>query len=333
MKALIVPKSGTLEIADIPQPQIGPYEALVRIEICGICNSTDHKLIEGTMHWAPPFPIVLGHESVGTVVEVGAKVRKFKLGDRVTRPIYVPPKGKTALNSAMGGFAQFGVVRDAIAMSGDGDRSAADDYNAPRQLIVPREVSALDASLAISLSETASVLYHLPEVRGKNIVVAGTGVAGVAFGLWLKLGGARVITLGRRADRLEKARALGADVLINTRDADWADRILKIAGRKVDGLIEATGDSSLASELMKLLKEEGFASAYGVPPKGIAYPSPWTTSVSEEFLSFAWVVDLIQHGWVKSEWFITHRWKFEQVIAAFGQVEKGEVLKGFVSLV
>ncbi len=333
MKALIVPQAGKLEFADIPQPEIGPYEALVRIEVCGICNSTDHKLIEGTMYWAPPFPIVLGHESVGTVVDVGAKVRKFKLGDRVTRPIYIPLQGKTSLNSALGGFAEFGVVRDLPAMLADGDHSLASDYNAPRQLIVPHGVSALDASLAISLSETASVLHHLPEVRGRNVLVAGTGVAGVAFGLWLKLGGARVITLGRRTDRLEKAQALGADTLINTRDADWTDQILEVAGGKVDGMIEATGDASLAGKLITLLKRGGFASAYGVPPKGIAYPSPWTASVSEEFLSFAWVVDLIQRGWVKPDWFITHQWKFDQTISAFGQVEKGEVLKGFVSLV
>ncbi len=91
MKALVVPQAGKLQLANIPPPEISPYDALVRIEACGICNSTDQKLIEGTMYWAPPFPITLGHEAVGTVIEVGAKVRKFKVGDRVTRPIYVPP--------------------------------------------------------------------------------------------------------------------------------------------------------------------------------------------------------------------------------------------------
>ena len=332
MKALIVPQAGKLQLANIPPPEIGPYDALARIEVCGICNSTDQKLIEGTMYWAPPFPITLGHESVGTVIEVGAKVRKFKVGDRVTRPIYVPPPGKTALNSALGGLAELGVVCDLSAMLQDGDRSLADDYNAPRQLVVPPGVSATEAALAISLSETASVPHHLPEVRGKNVVVAGTGVAGLAFGLWLKLGGARVITLGRRAERLEKARALGADVLINTRQADWRGRIRRAVGGEVDGMIEATGDATLAGALVELLTPGGFASAYGVPPRGVGYPPPWKASVSEEFLSFDWVLDLIQRRWVKPEWFITHTWKFHEVTAAFEQVKRGEVLKGLVCL-
>jgi D-arabinose 1-dehydrogenase-like Zn-dependent alcohol dehydrogenase len=47
----------------------GPYEALVKMEACGICSSTDAKVVDGTMYWAPPFPLVLGHESVGRVVE------------------------------------------------------------------------------------------------------------------------------------------------------------------------------------------------------------------------------------------------------------------------
>jgi len=53
MKALIVPAQGRLEIRDIPEPVVDPYDALVKIEVCGICNSTDHKLIEGQMFWAP----------------------------------------------------------------------------------------------------------------------------------------------------------------------------------------------------------------------------------------------------------------------------------------
>jgi len=332
MKALIVPQAGKLEIADIPMPEIGPYDALVRIEVCGICNSTDQKLIEGTMYWAPPFPIVLGHESVGTVVEAGAKVRKFRVGDRVTRPIYVPPKGSGDLHSALGGFAEFGVVRDLPAMLRDGDRSMENDFNAKRQMPVAADMDVLNASLAISLSETASVLHHLPGVRGQNIVVAGTGIAGLAFGLWLKLGGARVITLGRRADRLEKARSMGADQAINTGDSDWIQQVIEASSGRVDGIIEATGDASLARELAGLLRPGGFASAYGVPPTGTKYASPWTASVAEEFLSFDWVLDLIRRGWVKPGDFITHTWDFDDVIPAFEAVQRGDVFKGFVRI-
>ena len=330
MKALIVSQAGQLEFADIGCPEIGPYSALVRIEACGICNSTDHKLIAGTMFWAPPFPIVLGHESVGTVVARGAKVQKFQIGDRVTRPVYVPPPGQTALHAANGGFAEFGVVWDLPAMLQDGNRSLETDYNAQRQLIVPPDISPVQAALAISLSETASVLQHLPEVRGRNIVVAGTGVAGLTFGLWLKLAGARVITVGRRGQRLAKAQTMGADVLVDTKQGGWREELRQAVGGLADGLIEATGDAALAGELVGLLKPGGFASAYGVPPTGTTYPAPWKPSVVEEFLSFEWVISLLRHRWIQPEWLVTHTWPFAQALEAFRQVDRGEVLKGFI---
>ncbi|MEI9997917.1 MAG: alcohol dehydrogenase catalytic domain-containing protein [Verrucomicrobiota bacterium] len=219
MKALIVPAPGRIEVRDIPDPEIGPYDALVRNECCGLCSSTDTKLIDGQMFWAPPFPFVLGHESCGTVIKTGAKVRRYQPGDRVTRTLAFWPGTRPGLHVAMGGFAELGLVRDAEAMARDGDVSLLDDYNTQRQCVVSKALDPVQASLAISLSETASVLRHLPKLRGKTIAVAGTGVAGLAFTLWCKLAGARVITLGRRPQRLAEAKRLGADATVDTSNA------------------------------------------------------------------------------------------------------------------
>jgi threonine dehydrogenase-like Zn-dependent dehydrogenase len=281
------------------------------------------------MFWAPPFPFVLGHESVGRVVETGSKVSKFKVGDRVTRPIYVPPAG-AAVNSANGGFAEFGVVTDAVAMAADGDGSKLNDYNADRQLVVPPDLSARDAALAISLSETASVLRHLPNPRGSKVVVAGTGVAGLAFALWLKLAGAFVIVLGRREERLRKALEMGADVAINTRDGDFLEQLRALG--PVDGLMEATGDAALATQVEEFLSPQGFACAYGVPPTGVHYGPRWRGAAVEEHLSLPWIIDLLRRGWVQPEWFVSHEWGFDEVLTAFEQNSRGEVLKGFVRL-
>lgn len=334
MKALIVPEADRLEVRDVPAPQIGAYDALVRVEACGICNSTDHKLIAGTMGWAPPFPFVLGHESVGRVVEVGSRVRRFRVGDRVTRPIYRPPSGvpeEERYNAAMGGLAEYGVVRDAGAMAEDGDPSLLSDYNALRQMVVPGHLGAPDAALAISLSETASVLRHLPNPRGLRVAVAGTGVAGLAFMLWFKLAGAYVIALGRREERLRKARELGADAVIDTRAVDTAQALRDAGAGELDGLIEATGDASLAEQMLGALAPDGFACAYGVPPKGTEYPSRWRTAIVEEHLSYGWVCGLLARGWVKPEWFVSHTWDLRDVLSAFDQTARGEVLKGFVT--
>ncbi|MCY3021753.1 MAG: alcohol dehydrogenase catalytic domain-containing protein [Planctomycetota bacterium] len=262
MKALVVTAPGWLEIRDIPAPKPGPYDALVRIEWCGICNSTDHKLLMGQMSWAPPCPFVLGHEAAGTVLEVGPHVRKYKPGDVVTRPMAFWPGSRPGMNIAIGGFAEYGLVRDVAAMAADGDKLMANDYTSSRQVVVPKGLSTRDAALAISLSETASALRHLPHPRGLTILVA----------------------------------------------------------------------VKLAQELLAVLKPGGFASAYGAPAAGQAYPPGWQNAQPEEHLSLPWVAGLLARGWVKPEWFVTHTWEFAQVIEAIGQAQRGDVLKGLVRI-
>ena len=309
-------------------PEIGPFDALVRIDVCGICNSTDSKLIDGTMFWAPPFPFVLGHESVGTVVEVGKNVTKFHVGDRVTRPVY-PAVGD--LKTANGGFSEYAVVRDAPARAASGDNSLASDYNALRQNVVPDGLSDVEAALCISLSETASLIDPLPNLAGKTVVVGGTGVAGVSAALWCKLAGASTIVLGRRPERLAWAAKVGADIALSTTSADWPARFLADHG-KVDGLIEASGSISLADQMRSLLAEGAFAIAYGVPPTGQKYDSFWKNPPVNEHHRYDWVADLIKRGIVRSSEFISHSWSFDELPAAFEQVRNGEVHKGFVKV-
>ena len=80
MKGIIVEKDGTIHLADdIPMPEPGPYEALVKIESCMICNGTDMEIIRGELPEAQIFPTVLRHESAGRVVKIGEKVKPIKL--------------------------------------------------------------------------------------------------------------------------------------------------------------------------------------------------------------------------------------------------------------
>lgn len=133
MKALVVEAPGQLAFREIAEPHLGPYDALVQIEVCGICNSTDRKLIEGALPWAPSPPFVLGHESVGRVLEVGALVRKFRIGDRVTRAQSHWAGEIPNLGVCIGGFAERGTVRDVEAMVAAGDTSLADNWAAARR--------------------------------------------------------------------------------------------------------------------------------------------------------------------------------------------------------
>ena len=85
MKSVAVVEPGNLAIVELPEPKIGPYDALVRVEAAIMCNATDSKVVDGHFPGLgmEHYPLLLGHENVGRVVEVGKKVTNFKVGERV----------------------------------------------------------------------------------------------------------------------------------------------------------------------------------------------------------------------------------------------------------
>lgn len=327
IQALIVPEWGRIEFADLPRPEPLPDEALVLVDACGICSSTDWKLIRGQMPWAGEAPLVLGHESVGTVVEVGRDVSKFKVGDRVTRVVYPAIDGR--VGSAFGGFARYGVVGEPRA---DADRTRINAYNRARQCIVPATLPVTQAVLAISLSETASVLRLLPSLAGRSIVVAGAGYAGLGFTLWCKLAGATVCTLGRRDASLARAVACGADTAINTTEDGWEARVLESLGGPADGAIEAIGNTAFAQRLSGLVTDDGFRLAYGAPADGEAFDPSWTVTDVNEQDAMGWVCDLLQRRWVPEPLRVPDVAPMDDAMNAFDRIQKREALKWVIRM-
>jgi threonine dehydrogenase-like Zn-dependent dehydrogenase len=329
MRALVVTEPGKFGWQDVPEPKLGPYDALVDIEACGICSSTDRKLIDVRMSWQPPPPFVLGHEAVGRVTAVGDRVHRFAVGDRVTRPVAWWP-GEGPMGIGIGGFAERGIVRDHLSMANDGDMSLIGEYLPERQVVLPGWLAPESAVLGVTLAETASVLASLPVLRHRRVAVTGTGCAGLSFVLWAKLAGAHVTLLGRRTDRLEKARELGADRTIDIRDPEWP--MLLGDGGRIDVAIETTCAPDVAGPLARLLPEKGLACAYGAPPEGESYATRWITASVNEHLAWPWVADLLRRGWIDPAWFITHRFAADDVASAFDAVARGEVVKAVVGI-
>lgn len=342
MKGLIVTAEHRLELRELAAPDPSPYEALVRIRACGICGTTDRELIAGTQPYNEEYPCLLGHEAVGEVVRIGARVTSFAPGDLVTRPVGIwPGERRDGLASAWGGFAEFGIVRDRLAMAADGDHALDQDYTAVRQNRVDATgLGIRELVLAISLAETASWSWQLP-LGGRTVCIAGTGIAGLSIALWAKLAGARrVIVLGRRAQRLELARTIAADAAFDTGERGWEERVRLAAGGALDVFCDAIGSPELLRSGIAMLAPGGTAAIYGVAPNGSAAIDPaWLsdgrrliTPSADEHLAYPWVLDALRRGLIPVERLMTHAWPLTAYEAAFAAAASGSVVKGMLEI-
>lgn len=332
MKAYIVWEPGHAALGEAPRPHPGPFEALVRLELCVICNSTDHMIIEGSFPAPLRYPCVLGHESVGVVVEVGARVRSFTPGDRVTRAGYRPDTPEWAVGTAWGGFAEYGIASDIVALR---DAGLPHGYGKQAAQVIPPDLGLRDAALLISLGETSSFAASLGDLRGKRVVILGTGIAGLGITFFAKRAGAgHVAVVGRRLERLERARLHGADeTILSGSPAASATQL----ARSADVLVEATGNRTVLLDGARYLKEDGLLAVYGVAPApyelrfGDAPPRFTVQSTApDETQTIAGIVELCRQGAVPTSVLLTHEWPFAEIATAFDAVGRGEVVKGIV---
>lgn len=265
MKGLFAVAPGKLEVLELPQPEPGPYEALVQTEACAICNSTDTKLIHGQF-FSGTWPILLGHESVGRVVKLGEGVRNFRVGDRVLRgslaDAQVPfPGGR----SCWGGFAEYNLVTDVWARDGA-------EYNAwphPQQ-VVPSHIGPIHAAALITLKENLSFISNF-DVVGRSVAIVGTGPVAQAMALFARLLGAKqVVVFGRHERWRERFLALGADAYVVYDDLPCRVQVVLDRGG-FERVIEAVGSRAALARCIELAGARGRVGVYGIPPEDEPY--------------------------------------------------------------
>jgi threonine dehydrogenase-like Zn-dependent dehydrogenase len=257
MKAAITDGKGGVSLQEVPMPTVGPYDCLVKTEVCLFCNATDRHLVEGSFPFGQDYPAIMGHESVGVVESVGEKVRNFAVGDRVIRPFAIYPDDvEEGMNSAWGGLAEYGKVGDWQAMADDQGCEPSELARClPYQQKVPAEIAPAQAAMMIAQKEVYSAAAKITDVEGKSILVSGAGIVGFYFGVFLRMRGARVTVTARRQEQLDFALEHGA--------ADSIVLIGDVTGSH-DVMVETTGSLDVAKSLIHAISKGGRICTYGI---------------------------------------------------------------------
>ncbi|HEY6242175.1 MAG TPA: NADPH:quinone reductase [Burkholderiales bacterium] len=258
MKAVYYERKGpapkVLVAGDLPDPQPGPGEVRVKIHFSGI-NPTDTKLRggwDGSMEM--PFPRVIPHQDgAGVVDKIGAGVSEARVGERVW--IYEAQRGRA-----------FGSAAEYLAIAAE---------NAVK---LPDSASfETGACLGIAGMTAHRCLFQDGGIQGQTVLVAGGGGAvGHAAIQLAKWGGARAVTTVSRPEQEKVAREAGADLVVNRKNGNPAERIREfMRGQGLDRVVEVAFEANL--ELNRaVLKANGVISTYSSGPPDSAPRIPFT---------------------------------------------------------
>ncbi len=270
MKAAVVTEFGRpLDIREVPVPRIGPRQVLVRVRASGVCH-TDLHAAEGDWPVKPNRPFVPGHEGVGEVAQVGAGVTHLKEGDRVGVPWLHTACGRC--EHCVGGWETLCDSQQNTGYSVDGayaDYVAADaDYVG----VIPTGLDWGPASPVLCAGVTVYKGLRETEVRpGQWVAISGIGGLGHLAVQYAKAMGMNVVAVDVADEKLDLARALGADEVINAREVDPAKEVSSNLGGVHGALVTAPSRAAFA-QAVGMLRKHGTLSLVGIPPGDFPLP-------------------------------------------------------------
>jgi NADPH:quinone reductase-like Zn-dependent oxidoreductase len=257
MKALAFKEFGgpdKLHLQDVPDPTPGPGEVLVGVRACAL-NRLDLFVREGIPALKTPLPFWTGCDIAGDVVELGPGVSSVKVGQRVAvNPNLTCDRCEFCARGESSLCVRYGILGEHVP----GGLAERVKVRADRVLALPDHVSYTDAASFVLTNMTAwRMVVTQGQVRpGQDVLIPGVGggVSSTAVQI-AKLCGARVLVTSSSDEKLERARRLGADVLINYSKGDWAKTVFDATGRQgVDVVIENVGAATWKQSVRSVKK-------------------------------------------------------------------------------
>lgn len=329
MKAVRVEEPGVVNVVDLPDPNPGLDEVVVKVGACGICG-TDIHIIDGEF---PPtvYPIVIGHEFGGEVVAAGQDVTAFSVGDRVG----VDP----TLNCGACYYCQRGMGNlcerwNAVGV-GHHPGGFAEYVSVPERVVypLPDSMSMKAAALVEPVSCVVRGFHRLQPQTGESYLIYGAGPMGLLNAQMARYNGASLVgIIDINQSRLDRARdAFGFEHV-----ATNLEEFKAIAPRGFDNVIEATGVTKVAERAIDAVKRRGKLLLFGVCPPGQTAAYDAFKIYNEEITilgsmavlnSYGPAIDILASGAIDTDRMVTDTYTLEDFPAAVDHVRTGKGLK------
>lgn len=329
MKALLYKGPGVIELEDVPTPKLEyANNAIVRVTLSTICGSDIH-VIEG--HLGVPTPVLMGHEFVGVVEEVGSDVLDFKPGDRVAVScvascgVCEPCKNGQPVHCTKERVGCFGVTPLLPGCQTEYVRIPFADNTMHH---IPDSLSDEDVLFVGDILSTGYFGAEMAEIKtGDTILIVGAGPVGMCAAVAARLfSPAEIIIVDGIQSRLDKCLEEGiVDHVINYLETDVQKRVLELTnGRGVDRAIEAIGKESSMLTCMEAVRCGGNVAFLGVfsGPVKVPLHQLWNKNLTIRtgFVPVNRIPELIrmiEHGKINTNFLITHRAPLNDIVKGY----------------
>jgi alcohol dehydrogenase len=333
MRALVFRAPGDIAIQEVPKPHAGPGQALVRVTLTTICG-TDVHIMKG--EYPVKSGLVIGHEPVGVIDEIGAGVTGYKVGDRVLVGAITPCGQCRACLSgrqsqcghggdceALGGWRFGNTINGAQAEYILVPDAQANLAKIPDELTDEQVVLLSDiASTGISGAESGGVKL------GDRVAVFAQGPIGICASIGARLlGASMVIGIDGDDNRLAMAKKMGVDIVIDYRKTDVVKEIRALTGG-VDVAIEALGTEPTFQNALAVLRPGGTLSSLGVYSGKLGIPFESfgagladlrivTTLCPGGKERMRRLMEMVRSGRLDLLPLLTHRFRLDQIVEAY----------------
>ncbi len=325
------PEKGSVEIREIPMPSFGDEDILLEVANVGVCGSDLHQWT-ADHSWPVNYPVVLGHEFGGRIVEMGKQVVGWKLGDRVVSETAAVIDPNNPMSRA--GLYNLDPTRKGF---GYGVNGAMTRYvRVPARCLhrVPDQLAFEQACLTEPCCVAYNAIVQNSRLKpGDRVIVLGPGTIGILCAAVARLCGAEVAIVGLEADRhrLTIAKHYGCDVIIGEA-TEWARQR---DGLGADCVIDAAGVSATLKIALNLVRPNGQIIKVGWGPQPLGFSLDQLVqknvtlhgSFSHNWPVWERVIALLASGQLDVKPIIGGVWPITQWQEAFDKMHKGEVVK------